>query len=117
MNDQHLLSATAGLEDTRQEGRSHTTPLSPMGTATRRGVIEGDANANGTYNVRLIADSGEPAELVQNVGAWGASFLDGERVAVVFDPARRIPWIQGGGGSGSGGDASFVVVGESWFLT
>lgn len=117
MNDHQMLATRSAAIDAREEGRPHNTEESPMGTATRRGVIEGAANANGTYNVRLVAASGALTELIRNVPAWGATFEDGAQISLVFEPSRKIPWIQGGGGSGSGGDASFVVVGESWFLT
>lgn len=114
MNDQHLLSATAGLDEAREESRSHTTEYSPMGTATRRGIILG-VNDNGTYTVGLLAAGAAPVETILNVPAWGATFGEGDRVAVVFDPARRVPWIQGGGGSGSGGAVVGIDIANRFF--
>lgn len=114
MKDQFLQAALQGAAEARAEARPDTTPFTAHGDGMKRGEVLA-VNGNGTYTVGLVGAGGAVARTVENVPAWGASFAVGDRVAVVFEGGKAVPWIAGTGGSSGDGDVLAVPLGCRFF--
>lgn len=115
MVDQYLVgvgeAARRGLEQAREVYQGESGPSN-----FRRGRVVG-VDGNGVYTVQILAADGSGVDTIPGVRTWGVGAVDlGAEVWLTWEGGRPVPWIVGGGGSGSG-EGVYIVTGGLGFAS
>lgn len=100
----------------REQTKSHPFTSGDSSTAIIRKAIISAVNTAGgvsTYDVTVISASGGTADSIRGCSFWGSASLNiGDKVFIVYEGNRPIPYILSGasGGSGSGGGEYVPVI-------
>lgn len=107
MPDRLIAGALANSTRARNEARPDTQQ-NPTEAPMRRGIVT--AVSSGVYTVDVVGSSGAAVRSYSGLRSWGGSFEVGDQVWIVWEGNRPVPFLMGGGGSGSGTSDDILAV-------
>jgi hypothetical protein len=102
----HLLGLQDGLKATRSQAGKGSQSISRPSPWRRATILTANA---GVYSVAVAAADGGTASTIAGVQVWGsATFNVGDRVWLVYEGDRPVPFIMGAGGGGGAGSPVYA---------
>jgi hypothetical protein len=111
-NTEYIKSLAEQLK--REQTRAHPFTSVDASTATVRKAIIYAANTAGgvtTYDVTVVSPTGSAADSIRGCSVWGSASLSvGDKVWIMYEGNRPIPYILSSSSAGSSGGWDYVPV-------